>query len=178
MEVLYINEQVKNENGLIVRSGKFGPFESRAELDYFRNFKKEKDFMKSYSELQIESVNLKNGTKPHYFNKYTNEQLGILLKREISYLNFLNCETDVELQRKTKILEVFSKSVALANRSCDKKVQTKVNKVVNYYLTFKCVKNPNDLDFELKKVPNEVLNMLINFNKKQEAILNNSNFVL
>ena len=53
-----------------------------------------------------------------------------------------------------------------------------MNKVVNYYLTFKCVKNPNDLDFELKKVSNEVLNLLINFNKKQEIILNNSNFVL
>lgn len=178
MEVLYINEQVKNENGLIVRSGKFGPFESCAEIDYFINFKREKDFMKSYSELQIERVNIQKETKPQYYNKYTNEQLGILLKRELSHLSFLNCEMDVELQRKTKILEVFSKSVALANKSCDKKVQTKVNKVVNYYLTFKIDKNPNDLDFELKKVPNEVLNLLINFNKKQEIILNNSNFVL
>ena len=39
-----INEQVKNENGLIVRSGKFGPFESCAEIDYFINFKREKVF--------------------------------------------------------------------------------------------------------------------------------------
>ena len=39
MEVLYINEQIKDNNGVIISSGKFGPFESRAELDYFTAFK-------------------------------------------------------------------------------------------------------------------------------------------
>ena len=178
MEVLYINEQIKDSNGVIISSGKFGPFESRAELDYFTAFKRPKDFYKRFYEAKIESYDIEKGQQPKYFNKYSNEQLKVLLKKELSYIKFLDYKNDEELFKQAKVLEIFEKSINLALKSCNKKVQSRVNKAVNLFLVFKSSKSPKDLDFELKKVPNEVLKLFINFNKEQEELLSKTNLSL
>lgn len=175
MEVLYVNEQIKNKNGVIISSGKFGPFESRAELDYFRSFKQSNgEDCGDFYELKIESVNFQKGQKPSYVNKYTNEQLAKLLKKELNHLKFLGCNDDAEMQRKMRVISVFLNSAEIANCSFDKNLQTKINKMLNYYLIFKKSKNCKGLDFEIKNISNEFLDTIVNFNKKQKLHLDSS----
>ncbi|MBQ8749970.1 MAG: hypothetical protein IJZ29_06005 [Clostridia bacterium] len=163
MVVLYFEESIKSQDGVILKTGKYGPFENEAEIDYFCGVKRKKDSYKLYYETKIERVDTESINQPLLFNKYTNEQLKILIERQLNLLdfNYGNFEDDEALQIK-KVFNIFKNALESSIYDNDKYKRARINQIINSYLTFSTKKGKSGFDFKLKDVPSEILKTLEN----------------